>query len=158
MTADYTVRRARLDDLDVLVDFTMHEAREAESKVLDPAAARRGVLAAFEEPPRASYWVAETTAGAVVASASIVLEWSDFHGQDYWWVQSLFISPAHRGRGLSEKLLDQLARSAEAAGALELRLYVHETNARALRAYHRLGFSTAPYVILRRSLNEHGQP
>ena len=152
VTTDYTIRRARLDDLDVLVEFTINEAQEAEGKVLLREAVTRGVRAAFEEPARASYWVAEAANARGVACTSVVVEWSNFHGKDYWWVQSLFIAPAHRGCGLAERLLNQLTKAAEAAGALDLRLYVHESNARALGTYRRLGFGAAPYVILRRPL------
>jgi ribosomal protein S18 acetylase RimI-like enzyme len=96
--------------------------------------------------------VAEAPGGEVVASMSVVTEWSNFRGGDYWWIQSLFIAPGHRASGLVDLLLDHLARTAAASGALELRLYAHGANERALRAYHRCGFATLPYVIMRRSL------
>ena len=79
--------------------------------------------AAFEDPALATYWVAESEEGTVVASTSIVKEWSNFHGGSYWWIQSLFIDPAHRGAGLVEVILDHLADEAAHAGALDLRLY-----------------------------------
>lgn len=39
--------------------------------------------------------------------------------------------------------------AARASGALDLRLYAHAANARALRAYRRCGFVNAPYVVMR---------
>ena len=86
------------------------------------------------------------------ASASVTTEWSNFHGGHYWWVQSLFVDPSHRGDGLVDRLLDHLAQTAAANGALDLRLYAHEVNARARRVYDRCGFTLAPYVLMRRSL------
>jgi ribosomal protein S18 acetylase RimI-like enzyme len=82
----------------------------------------------------------------------VVTEWSDWHGSHYWWVQSLFILPEHRGRGVVDIILDRLAQEAQAAGALDLRLYVHTSNRRALAAYRRCGFAPAPYAILTRRL------
>jgi ribosomal protein S18 acetylase RimI-like enzyme len=62
--------------------------------------------------------------------------------------QSLFIVPDCRGSGLLEQLLDHLRRAAAAAGALDLRLYAHRSNERALRAYRRCGFAEPAYAIL----------
>jgi GNAT superfamily N-acetyltransferase len=143
----YTIRKANRNDAETLVRFTLQEALEAEGRD-DEAAVRRGVYGAFEDPSRATYWLAES-AGEPVASTSVVTEWSDFRGGYYWWIQSLFIVPEHRGTGLFERLIDHLARTAADAGAVDLRLYAHRSNERALRAYRRCGFAEAPYVIMR---------
>lgn len=147
----YTIRDAVSADISTLIAFTLQEAFEAEGVERDPAAVTRGVQGAFRDPPLATYWVAETPGGAVVASTSVVTEWSDFQGGHYWWIQSLFIVPEHRGRGLVELLIDHVARAAAAAGAMDLRLYAHTSNDRALRVYRRCGFTVAPYVIMTRS-------
>jgi ribosomal protein S18 acetylase RimI-like enzyme len=151
VTPDYTIRYATAVDIETIVGFTLEEAREAEARTLDAQAVRRGVAAAFAHPPRAVYWVAETADGGVAASASIVTEWSNFRGGEYWWVQSLYVAPAHRGKGLVDQLLEHLAAAAARAGALDLRLYAHVSNDRAHRVYERCGFERAPYVIMRRS-------
>ena len=143
------IRPATEADIATLVAFTLEEAREAEGLAADPAAVRRGVEGAFANPPRATYWVVEDASRAVVASASIVTEWSDFSGGAYWWIQSIFITAPHRGTGLLQRLIDHLAETARANGALDLRLYAHASNARALRAYRRCGFVDAPYVVMR---------
>lgn len=115
---------------------------------------RRGVEGGFADPPLATYWVAEAADTTIVASTSVVTEWSDFKGGHYWWIQSLFIVPEHRGTGLVELLIDHLAREASAVGALDLRLYAHTSNERALHVYRRCGFSVAPYVIMTLDTNE----
>ena len=133
MTSAYTIRPATAADIDVLVDFTLAEARDAERRTLDIEGARRGVRGAFGSPPRAAYWVAEA-AGRVVGSTSVVTEWSNFLGGDYWWIQSLYVLPEHRGQGLVDQLLAHLAEQAQAAGALDLRpLRLQHQRARAAR-------------------------
>jgi GNAT superfamily N-acetyltransferase len=149
----YRIRGARPDDIATLVSFTRNEARDAEGRALDLASVTRGVSAAFDRSPRATYWIAETSSGEPVASTSVVTEWSNFHGGDYWWIQSLYIDPRHRGTGLLGQLLDHLAAEARAKGALELRLYAHTGNERALRAYRTHGFSEPPYVIMKRQVS-----
>ena len=148
MTPAYTIRGAVEGDVDTLVRFTLQEAFEAEGRERDETAVRRGVQGAFDDPSLATYWIAETADGEVVASTSVVTEWSDFRGGHYWWIQSLFIVPGHRGSGLFGLLIDHLAGTAAAGGAMELRLYAHSSNERALRAYRRRGFAVAPYVIM----------
>jgi ribosomal protein S18 acetylase RimI-like enzyme len=152
LSTDYRIRSATIDDLSTLVTFTLEEAFEAEGVRKDAAGVRRGVEGAFQDPPQSTYWVVEDPQGHTVASTSIVTEWSDFHGGLYWWIQSLFIVPDHRGRGLVELVLDHLAVLAKRADALELRLYAHNSNQRAFRVYHRCGFTTAPYTIMVRKL------
>lgn len=150
----YTIRDAVAADIDSLVAFTVQEAREAEGVDADEAAVRRGVEGAFQNPPLATYWVAETDDGRPVGSTSVVTEWSDFHGGYYWWIQSLYIVAEHRGGALINLLLEHLAITAAASGALDLRLYAHTSNERALRAYRRRGFIVAPYVIMTRFLRQ----
>ncbi|HSA55337.1 MAG TPA: GNAT family N-acetyltransferase [Gemmatimonadaceae bacterium] len=151
MTDSYTIRDATPGDIATLVTLTLREALEAEGLDLDETAVRRGVAAAFEDPPLATYWVVERD-GRIAGSVSAVKEWSNFHGGHYWWVQSMFIVPEHRGRGLIDRLIDHVARRAQAAGALDLRLYAHASNERALRAYRRCGFDRAPYVMMTKGL------
>jgi GNAT superfamily N-acetyltransferase len=150
VTAHYTIRRAERQDMDILVAFTLAEGRDAEGLGLDPTEVERGVRAAFAEPSLATYWVAEAPDGRVVAHTSVVTEWSDFRGRHYWWVQSLFVEPEHRGRGVTAQLLDHLAREAGRADAVDLRLHVHTANERARRAYERCGFVLAPFIVMTR--------
>ena len=79
-------------------------------------------------------------------------EWSNFRGGYYWWIQSLFIVPDHRGTGLVDLLLNAVADLARMAGALDLRLYVLQSNQRAVAAYRRCGFKVEPYAIMSRGL------
>lgn len=150
----YMIRRAEHSDLKTLVGFSLQEAREAEGAEKSGDDVRRGIEVALRDPAAAIYWVAEAPDRCLVAAISVVTEWSNFHGGRYWWIQSLFIVPEHRGRGLVEQLLDHVAQAAHETGALDLRLYVHQSNHRAVRAYHRCGFRVAPYAIMTRSLKE----
>lgn len=152
MASAYTIRSATPSDLAALVRFTVAEALEAENLQLSEEAVHRGVAGAFRDPPLARYWVAERS-GDIAGHVSVVTEWSNFHGGFYWWVQSLFIDPEHRGAGLVGLLLEHLVSEARTGDALDLRLYAHASNARALRVYERCGFMTSPYVLMRRQWN-----
>lgn len=142
------IRDATINDVDLLVGFTLEEGREAERLELDPSAVRRGVVAAFQDPPPSRYWIAES-GGEAVAHVSVVTEWSNFTAGYYWWIQSVYIVPAHRGSGVLQQLLEHVEHVGRAEGARDIRLYVHRLNERAIRAYQRCGFTSAPYLMMR---------
>lgn len=148
----YIVRRARDSDLDSLVSFTVAEAREAEGLDMEVATVRRGVVAGLASGSVAVYWVVESDEGDVVASTSVVKEWSDWHARHYWWIQSMYVVPDHRGRGLSKMLIEAVSIEASKDGATDLRLYVHKNNERAIAAYRRCGFDDSSYAIMFKKL------
>lgn len=152
MAGDYLIRSAQSADRESLIDFTVREAVETEGETPEPSALRRGVEAGLSGPAPVTYWVAEAADHEVVGSISVVREWSNFRGGYYWWVQSLYLLPEHRGAGLVDRLLDTVATAARAEDALELRLYVLQSNERAQAAYRRCGFEALPYAIMRRGL------
>jgi ribosomal protein S18 acetylase RimI-like enzyme len=87
-------------------------------------------------------------------------EWSDWRNGDIWWLQSVYVSPEYRRRGVFRALFDHLRRKAEAdPGVVGLRLYVEEQNSRAHATYERLGLKPGGYFVLeqmlRRSLTPH---
>lgn len=55
-------------------------------------------------------------------------------------VVGVFVRPEYRGSGLVEELFGVAVAWAYERGAERVRLYVHERNERAIRAYRRLGF------------------
>ena len=150
----YTVRRAEARDIDDLVAFTMAEAIEAEGVEKDSAVIRKGVEAGLSDGFLAKYWVVESGEAGVVASTSVVREWSDWNAQYYWWIQSMYVKPDYRGRGIVEALIETVGAEARIADAAELRLYVHRKNGRAVSAYRRSGFSDTSYKIMSKSLRD----
>ncbi|MCP1625975.1 GNAT family N-acetyltransferase [Pseudomonas nitroreducens] len=142
----YSVRPATVSDLEKLVQFTIAEAVDAEGSEIG-ANVREGVLTALEDNSYATYWVLET-AGVVIGNVSVVKEWSDWNAGHYWWIQSMFIEPDHRGKGLIKLLLDTVQQEATQAKALELRLYVHKENSAAISAYLKNGFGPSDYQIM----------
>jgi ribosomal protein S18 acetylase RimI-like enzyme len=139
------LREATSADIPILVGFVVEEAREAQDLNLDPAMVAKSVGAMFDDPTLGRYWVAET-GGDVVGAIAVVREWSDWRNAAYWWIQFVYVRPAARGTGIVDSLVDHVRALASASP--EVRLYVHHENARAIRAYERLGFRTLPYRIM----------
>ena len=130
------------------MDFIAAEADEAEGISKSTDKIRNGIKSGLENPNMARYWVLESTDGDLIGSVSVVKEWSDWNCAFYWWIQSMYIIPNDRGQGLMEVLLQAVKHSAGKENALELRLYVHAGNKRAIRAYQKAGFSDTNYKMM----------
>jgi ribosomal protein S18 acetylase RimI-like enzyme len=105
------------------------------------------VGAALADPGLARYWLLERC-GAPIGAIAVTREWSDWCNASYWYIQFVFVEPAHRGGGGLRALVDEVRAEAARDGAPEVRLYVHRENARAIRAYEKLGFAQLPYMMM----------
>lgn len=140
------IRKARIEDLDVLVAANAAMALETERVRLDPTVLRNGVRAVLEARAPGTYWVLED-GGRVQAQLLITYEWSDWRNRTVWWIQSVYVDPAHRRRGLYGHLYRWVEAEARAAGAGGLRLYVDSTNTPAQEVYTALGMNGSHYRV-----------
>jgi GNAT superfamily N-acetyltransferase len=147
------IRMATLRDLDALVSGNVRMAIETENLTLDADTVRAGVRALLEEQVAGTYWVVEDQ-GVVGAQLLITHEWSDWRNRDVWWIQSVYVLPERRGRGLYRKLYEFVLEEARRAGAGGLRLYVHTSNERAQGVYSTLGMDGAHYRVFEKMFDE----
>ncbi len=144
---EITVRPATLADLEVLVRFNAAIAKETEGRNLDMKRLRKGTRAVLESSARGFYLVAETKAG-VVGQLFVTYEWSDWRNGLFWWIQSVYVEPSVRGRGVYRALHAHVLSDARARGDVcGLRLYVEKENEAAQEAYTRLGMTRTPYRV-----------
>ena len=94
------------------------------------------------------YWILLDEKNKNVGSVSALKEWSDWNAGYYWWIQSMFISPQYRGKGLMALLIEAVIDEMALQNGLELRLYVHKNNQPAINAYRKSGFSNSSYQIM----------
>jgi GNAT superfamily N-acetyltransferase len=141
-----TVRPARAGDLETLVAGNVAMAEETERVRLDLNTLRLGIRALLDEQAPGRYWVAELD-GRVVGQLMITYEWSDWRNRMVWWIQSVYVTPDARARGVFRALYDAVRREAQAAGAGGLRLYVDTTNMRAQAVYRALGMNGDHYRV-----------
>ena len=142
------VRAAEPQDVETLVAFNAAMAEETEDLVLDERVLRGGVRRIVEDPSAGLCIVCETDEAGVVGTLSITREWSDWRCGWFWWIQSVYVVPEVRGRGVFTELYDHardLARESEEV--IGLRLYVEHGNVRAQRVYARLGMRETAYRI-----------
>ncbi len=140
------IREGTIDDLDALVEGNRLMALETEDLALDVDTLRAGVAAVLRGEQPGRYYVIEEE-GAVVAQLMITFEWSDWRNKTVWWIQSVFVPEAARGRGLYGRLYAHVRAEAERAGAAGIRLYVDARNTRAQEVYARLGMDGGHYRV-----------
>ena len=145
------VRPARFEDWPTLVDFNQRLAWETEQKRLDPAKIVPGVQAVLHDAGKGRYFVAERN-GAIVGQMMHTLEWSDWRNGPIWWLQSVYVAPEERQRGVFRELLEFVVEQARSTGVVGIRLYVEDQNQRAQQTYARSGFAPGGYHVLERWL------
>ena len=140
-----TIRRASTSDAQVIARHNAAMAREIEQLDLDQQRLLPAVSAVLEDETKGFYLVAEAD-GRVVGQLMITYEWSDWRNGVFWWIQSVYVDPACRGRGVYTRLHTAIVEQAKAAGDVcGIRLYVDENNENAQRSYRRLGMSRTAY-------------
>lgn len=145
---NFLVRRAAYSDLEQLVSFAIAEASEAEKTARSPELIREGVRIGLEDDSIAMYWVLEKEDSEIIGNVSVVKEWSNWNAGYYWWIQSMFLHPEYRGIGLIDKLIEAVREAAKKEDAVDIRLYVHNKNERAVKAYRKSGFLDSDYLIM----------
>ena len=140
------IRRAKIEDADVIIDFQQKMAWETEKLVLPPEIVTKGVHAVLANPAHGQYWVAEEQ-GHVVASLLITSEWSDWRNTNVWWFQSVYVIPSHRRKGIFRSMYMHIRDEAERIGVAGLRLYVETNNSRAQKTYEALGMKSEHYTM-----------
>jgi GNAT superfamily N-acetyltransferase len=143
--ASIEIRPARISDAPVLADFNARMAWETERRRLNRARVTRGVRALLNDPARGIYFVAEQD-GQIAGQLLITFEWSDWRNGNFWWIQSVYVAPPFRERGVFRALYDHVHRLARRRrDVCGLRLYVDADNTRAQRTYRRLGMKPSHY-------------
>ena len=150
------IRAAHPADAAMLADWNAAMALETEDKQLDRDTVHAGVIAGIADPAKARYFVAmedanvagAETVGIPVGTLMLTTEWSDWRNGQWWWIQSVYVPPEHRRKGVFSALyrhVEGLAR--EAPGVIGLRLFVERGNANAQRTYEALGMQDEGYKV-----------
>jgi GNAT superfamily N-acetyltransferase len=154
------VRRAEEADITSLVEFNLRLAQETEGRSLDPVRLDAGIRRALAAPNRARYYVAEkqTPTGAqAVGQSMVTYEWSDWRNGCFWWLQSVYVRPDQRRRGVFRALFAAIrAEASRTPDVCGLRLYVEQDNREAMAVYRSLGMAPGGYVLYERDWSTGG--
>lgn len=141
------IRSAQISDLEQLVDFQITMALESENLHLDKDILQQGILSVLNDKTKGSYFVVEDES-TLIASLLITYEWSDWRNKMVWWIQSVFVVPEFRQKGVFKKLYNHIQAIVENDDTIcGLRLYVDKQNIRAQNVYRNIGMNGEHYQV-----------
>ena len=145
--SDSNIRRATPADADTIIAFNAAMAAETEDRQLDRAVLAGGVRRVLADPSLGMYYLAQRD-GNIVGQLLITCESSDWRNALFWWIQSVYVLPAARRRGMYRALHEHVVRAARQAGNVcGVRLYVDKRNTAAQAVYRRLGLRPSEYDL-----------
>ncbi len=148
------IRIAKTEDAASLIEFNQAMALETEGKRLDSEILRNGVEAVFVDEKKGFYVVAESES-TIVGGLMITFEWSDWRDKWFWWIQSVYILPEFRGRGIYRLLYAFVKEKAVERGDVGgFRLYVERENGSAQKVYEKLGMNASHYLMYEEMTDE----
>jgi ribosomal protein S18 acetylase RimI-like enzyme len=143
---NYEVAIGEMKDISTIAQFQVDMAFESEGTTLSVDRVLCGVTAVMSDCNKGTYLVARMD-GRIVASLMITREWSDWNGEWYWWVQSVYVMPDFRGKGVYRAMYAKVKEMAIEEGVSQIRLYVDKTNHSAQQVYKRLGMKECHYLM-----------
>ena len=134
------------NDIEAITGFQIAMALESEGTVLDAERVRKGVAAVMEDDSKGIYIIARFE-DRPVASLMITREWSDWNNGWYWWIQSVYVMPEHRGQGIFRAMYTKVIEMANDQNITQVRLYVDRHNTNAQKVYQKLGMEECHYLM-----------
>lgn len=142
----YLIEKGNSADIEAIAHFQVEMAMESEGTSLSLERVTRGVTMAMDDEAKGQYIVARYE-GKVVGSLMLTREWSDWNCQWYWWIQSVYVEPRHRGKGVYRAMYERVKQMARNENVSQVRLYVDKTNNTAQHAYQHLGMTETHYLM-----------
>ena len=147
MKLNLKIRKAKHTDQETIAGFQIKMAKETEALNLDWETVSNGVNAIFKNPGLGQYFLAEID-GKVVASLMTTFEWSDWRNSMVWWLQSVYILPEYRRKGIFRKMYGHVKNLVQQDEKVSgIRLYVATSNNRAQNTYEAVGMNGQHYRL-----------
>ena len=151
MTA-ISIRKAHDEDAPLIASFNRAHAKEINRITIPEETALKGAVEGLKQNKYCQYYLAELDS-RVVGLVMITYEWSDWRAGLIWWMQSVYVLPGFRGRGVFSALykhIEALARQDNQVRAI--RLYVCNHNQSGKKIYNQLGLKDSGYVVYEKEI------
>lgn len=141
------IRRATIEDKNIIVEYNYSLAYETEDKKLDLDILEKGVVAILKDENKGVYHLCEID-GKIVGQIMYTYEWSDWRNGTFIWVQSVYVNRDHRGKGVFKTLYNHVKSMCDEDESIcGIRLYVERQNHIAQETYSRLGMEECNYYM-----------
>lgn len=149
---DLTITQGKASDIDAIVRFQADMAMESEGTMLNMDRLTLGVSSAINDEQKGIYLVARAN-DTPIGSLMLTREWSDWNNQWYWWIQSVYVMPEYRKKGVYKAMYATLKDMAQENGVSQIRLYADRTNLSAQQVYQRLGMRESHYLMFEETIS-----
>lgn len=144
---DTVVRAAATSDLAFIVACNRAMAAETEDAGLDEEILQQGISYLLEHPAEGFYLVAEKQ-GELAGTLMVTFEWSDWRAGRFWWIQSVYVAPEYRRKGVYSALHEAVRARAQTDNlSCGIRLYVEQANTPAQQTYRQIGMYETHYRL-----------
>ena len=148
---NYQITTGTVEDINAIAQFQVDMAAESEGTTLDIARVTPGVAAVMDDPYKGTYIIARAD-GQPIGSLMLTREWSDWTNRWYWWIQSVYVMPEYRKKGVYKAMYATLKDMARENGVSQIRLYADRTNLSAQQVYQRLGMTESHYLMFEETI------
>ena len=118
---------ATVADADILTDFAYKMALETEDKTLDKVLVKRAIIKCIKTPKLGCYFVAwdkSDKAKTLIGTTMLTYEMSPALGGLIHWIQSVYVVPEGRRKGVFRALYNTVVEGAQANPEVKcVRLY-----------------------------------
>ena len=142
-----TFREAKETEYKIVAGFQQKMALETENYHLNIDTVLKGVQAVFNDASKGKYYIVEDDE-KVIASLLTTFEWSDWRNSNIIWIQSVFVLPEYRKKGVFKLMYSEIKKivtgNTDYSG---IRLYVDKTNIKARKVYKKVGMEGEHYSL-----------
>ncbi|MBQ0023225.1 MAG: GNAT family N-acetyltransferase [Prevotellaceae bacterium] len=149
----WIIEEGKTKDIESIAQFQVDMAIESEGTILNKELVLKGVAEGMKDPEKGTYLVARNNTGEAIGSLLLTREWSDWNCAWYWWIQSVYVRPEYRRKGVYRAMYDAVKQKACVAKVSCVRLYVDRTNQRGLSTYNALGMHESHYLLYEENLD-----
>ena len=140
------ITKATFEDAKSIANNNVSMAHESEGIEISYEETLKAVHNLLNKPSQGFYFLVKE-GSEIVAQLMITFEWSDWRNQVIWWIQSVYVTPNFRKKGLFSLLYNEVKKLAQNENVNILRLYVHEKNKAAISVYEKIGMKRKQYLI-----------
>ncbi|MFI3209601.1 MAG: GNAT family N-acetyltransferase [Peptostreptococcaceae bacterium] len=140
-------RKATLNDIQKIVEFSFNLAKETENKELNKEILTKGTENLIKDSSKGIFYVVENN-NEIIAQIMTTYEWSDWRNGDFIWIQSVYVKSEYRKQGIFKKMYNEIKEICESSDKyVGLRLYVETENESAKTTYESLGMKKCDYFM-----------
>lgn len=142
-----SISKAKLQHATTIANFQVMMAMETENYKLDLDTVNKGVEAVFTSTELGQYYIAEVN-GETIASLLTTYEWSDWRNARVLWIQSVYVLPDYRRKGIFTNFYEHIKMIAKNNAKIGgIRLYVDKSNISAQKTYTKVGMNGEHYQL-----------